>query len=258
MNLKIKYILVFSLIVVSFYFTDRVMVYINNKNPIMKEIVLNKDKYKVEAVNAIIEDNTIIPGVNGKEVDVNKSFSKMENYGYFNELYLQYDVSAPIQSLNDNKDKIIIKGNPKKKMVALVVDHNEEVKNYLKQNNIKYTLIANSEDIIDKKEEYINGETDEKLFSNLNSILNHKKVNSKLCLVGKSNLELCKKKKFYLFKYSIDMDNNLIKNINEVSAGYIIYVSPNSALTKLKVLLNEISRVDLEITYLSKLISEEN
>ena len=180
MNLKIKYILVFSLIVVSFYFTDRVLVYINNKNPIMKEIVLNKDKYKVEAVNAIIEDNTIIPGVNGKEVDVNKSFSKMENYGYFNELYLQYDISAPIQSLNDNKDKIIIKGNPKKKMVALVVDHNEEVKNYLKQNNIKYTLIANSEDVIDKKEEYINGETDEKLFSNLNSILNHKKVNSKL------------------------------------------------------------------------------
>lgn len=258
MNLKIKYILVFSLIVVSFYFTDRVMVYINNKNPIMKEIVLNKDKYKVEAVNAIIEDNTIIPGVNGKEVDVNKSFSKMENYGYFNELYLQYDVSTPIQSLNDNKDKIIIKGNPKKKMVALVVDHNEEVKNYLKQNNIKYTLIANSEDVIDKKEEYINGETDEKLFSNLNSILNHKKVNSKLCLVGKSNLELCKEKKFYLFKYSIDMDNNLIKNINEVSAGDIIYVSPNSALPKLKVLLNEISRVDLEITYLSKLISEEN
>ena len=37
-------------------------------------------------------------------------------------------------------------------MVALVVDHNEEVKNYLKQNNIKYTLIANSEDVIDKKE----------------------------------------------------------------------------------------------------------
>ena len=54
------------------------------------------------------------------------------------------------------------------------------------------------------------------------------------------------------------MDNNLIKNINEVSAGDIIYVSPNSALAKLKVLLNETSRVDLEITYLSKLISEEN
>ena len=58
--------------------------------------------------------------------------------------------------------------------------------------------------------------------------------------------------------YKFDMDNNLIKNINEVSAGDIIYVSPNSALPKLKVLLNEISRVDLEITYLSKLISEEN
>ena len=256
--MKIKYVLAGILIVLSFYITDKSMIYIRSKNPIMQEIISKQDDYKVEPVNAIINDNTIIPGINGKEVDVNKTFNKMDDLGYFNDLYIIYSYSAPNLSLNDNKDKIIIKGNPKKKMVALVVDHNEEVKNYLKQNNIKYTLIANSEDVIDKKEEYINGETDEKLFSNLNSILNHKKVNSKLCLVGKSNLELCKKKKFYLFKYSIDMDNNLIKNINEVSAGDIIYVSPNSALPKLKVLLNEISRVDLEITYLSKLISEEN
>lgn len=246
------------LIVGSFYFTDKVMVYINSKNPIMKEIVLNKDKYRVEPVNAIIQDNTIIPGVNGKEVDVNKSFNKMENYGYFNELYLIYDKSAPLLSLNDNIDKIIIKGNPKKRMVSLVIDHNNEVINYLKQKNIKYTLIAKMDDNIDTNLEYINGEIDDKLFSNLNSLLNHKKVNSKLCLVGNSNLELCKKKKYYLFKYSINMDDNLLSNINEVSSGDIIYISRSVSLDKVKSLLNEISRIDLEINYLSKLISEEN
>lgn len=246
------------LIVGSFYFTDKVMVYINNKNPIMQEIVLNKDKYKVEAVNAIIEDNTIIPGVNGKDVDVNKSFNKMENYGYFNELYLIYSKSAPLLSLNDYKDKIIIKGNPKKRMISLVVDHNDEVIDYLKQKNIKYTLIGKIEDNIDTSIEYINGETDNKLFSNLNSLLNHKKVNSKLCMVEKSNLELCKKKKYYLFKYSINMDDDILSNINEISSGDIVYISSSVSLNKVKSLLNEIARIDLEINYLSKLISEDN
>lgn len=246
------------LIVGSFYFTDKVMVYINNKNPIMQEIVLNKDKYKVEAVNAIIEDNTIIPGVNGKDVDVNKSFNKMENYGYFNELYLIYSKSAPLLSLNDYKDKIIIKGNPKKRMISLVIDHNDEVIDYLKQKNIKYTLIGKIEDNIDTSIEYINGESDNKLFSNLNSLLNHKKVNSKLCMVEKSNLELCKKKKYYLFKYSINMDDDILSNINKISSGDIVYISSSVSLNKVKSLLNEIARIDLEINYLSKLISEDN
>ena len=246
------------LIVGSFYFTDKVMVYINNKNPIMQEIVLNKDKYKVEAVNAIIEDNTIIPGVNGKEVDVNKSFNKMENYGYFNELYLIYSKSAPLLSLNDYKDKIIIKGNPKKRMISLVIDHNDEVIDYLKQKNIKYTLIGKIEDNIDTSIEYINGESDNKLFSNFNSLLNHKKVNSKLCMVEKSNLELCKKKKYYLFKYSINLDDDILSNINKISSGDIVYISSSVSLNKVKSLLNEIARIDLEINYLSKLISEDN
>ena len=46
--MKIKYLLVLLLVVVSFYFTDKVMIYINNKNPIMREIVTVKDDYTVE------------------------------------------------------------------------------------------------------------------------------------------------------------------------------------------------------------------
>ena len=167
--MKIKYFLVLLLVVVSFYFTDKVMIYINNKNPIMREIVTVKDDYTVEYVNAVIEDNTIIPGVNGKEVDVDKSFNKMENYGYFNDLYLIYTATSPKMSLNDNKDKIIIKGNSKKNMVAFIVDHNDEIINYFKDNNIKFTLVGKVGDVFDKENTYINGETDEKLFSNLNS-----------------------------------------------------------------------------------------
>ena len=146
--MKIKYILAGILIVLSFYITDKSMIYIRSKNPIMQEIISKQDDYKVEAVNAIINDNTIIPGINGKEVDVNKTFNKMDDLGYFNDLYIIYSYSAPNLSLNDNKDKIIIKGNEQKNMVALIIDHNPEVSNYLDSVNIKYTNIVYLEDKI--------------------------------------------------------------------------------------------------------------
>ena len=78
--MKIKYVLAGILIVLSFYITDKSMIYIRSKNPIMQEIISKQDDYKVEAVNAIINDNTIIPGINGKEVDVNKTFNKMDDF----------------------------------------------------------------------------------------------------------------------------------------------------------------------------------
>ena len=256
--MKIKYVLAGILIVLSFYITDKSMIYIRSKNPIMQEIISKQDDYKVEAVNAIINDNTIIPGINGKEVDVNKTFNKMDDLGYFNDLYIIYSYSAPNLSLNDNKDKIIIKGNEQKNMVALIIDHNTEVSNYLDSVNIKYTNIVYLEDKINKEQIYINGESENKSFSNLNSILNNKKVNSKICLVNYSNLELCKKNKYYLVNYSINMNDNIFDNLNNISSGDIVLVSSNTTLTQLKLLINEITRLDLKIDYLNNLISEKN
>ena len=60
---KYKYVFTTFLIVISFYLTDRIMLFIQSKNPIM--IVLNekKDDYFVNPVNAYIEgDNIIITG----------------------------------------------------------------------------------------------------------------------------------------------------------------------------------------------------
>ena len=54
--MKIKYVLAGILIVLSFYITDKSMIYIRSKNPIMQEIISKQDDYKVEAVNAIIND----------------------------------------------------------------------------------------------------------------------------------------------------------------------------------------------------------
>ena len=81
MNLKIKYILVFSLIVVSFYFTDRVMVYINNKNPIMKEIVLNKDNEYLRKYKPINRVKTLWFSLNDNGADAYASDIKYSDKG---------------------------------------------------------------------------------------------------------------------------------------------------------------------------------
>lgn len=61
------------LVLFSFFYTDRVMNFINKKDPLMNKIDLLKDKYEILPVNAVLDSNTIIPGVKGKSVDLDKS-----------------------------------------------------------------------------------------------------------------------------------------------------------------------------------------
>ena len=252
--MKIKYIIFSILMLLSFYLTDKVMIYIDNKSPLMKEIVSKTDDYNVLPVNATISDNTIIPGINGKEINKHKSLIKMQEFGAFNENFLIYDTLKPNISLNDNKDKIIIKGNNLKRNISLILEPNETLENYLKDNNIEFTLIANLNTDLKLNKEYINGEGDEKKFSDLNALFNKNSL-SKLCLVNYSNIEMCKKKDYYIVANSKDSNNylNLIKNIE---SGDIILIKKNTSLDNLKLIINEIKRQDLSIVYLSKLISE--
>ena len=140
---KLKYILTIIAIILSFYFTDKLMILVDNKNPLMQTIIKEETNYNIKPVNAEIKDNTIIPGLNGKKVNRHKSLIKMEEFSKFNEIYLKYDEITPDISLKDNKDKIIVKGNKLKNKVALIVEENTLIENYLNDNNIKYSYILN-------------------------------------------------------------------------------------------------------------------
>ena len=54
------------------------------------------------------------------------------------------------------------------------------------------------------------------------------------------------------------MNDNIFDNLNIISSGDIVLVSSNTTLTQLKLLINEITRLDLKIDYLNNLISEKN
>jgi len=100
--------------------TEKTALVVSEMDEIMIEIKANYEKYSKESIDAIIENNTIIPGVSAKDVNINKSYKNMKLSGYYSDKLYIYDYTKPNISLSDNIDKYIIKGNPSKRMVSLI------------------------------------------------------------------------------------------------------------------------------------------
>lgn len=254
----IKYALLIIMVVLSFYFTEKIMIYMENKNPIMQEINKKEMLYKTNPVNAVIEDNIIIPGINGKIIDKRKSLLKMDEFGSFNETFLIYKTITPEISLNDNKDKIIISGNQAKRMVSLILEENNKIEEYFTENSIKYNIISKLSTNFEIDREYINGEFIEEDASDLNTLLNKNKINSKICIINYSNVDYCKEKKYYIIDPIIKTSTNINFILSDIKSGVMILIKKSTSLDNVKLIISEIKKQDLRIVYVSKLISETN
>lgn len=120
MNKFFQIIGLLTLTIFSFFVTEKTSLVVNNMDDIMIQIKQNKDEYKSKAKNAVIKDNTIIPGINGRIVNVKKSYKNMKINGYYSDKLYIYDYNKPLVSLEDNKNKYVIKGNSNKRMISLI------------------------------------------------------------------------------------------------------------------------------------------
>jgi len=251
-----KLIGIMSLLIFSFYLTDLVTELAINSNPLMQTIKNNKNNYCIESVDAIINDNTIIPGIKGRKINEMESYLNMKDFGSFNSNYLIYDYYNPEISIDNNKEKIIISGNTSKRQVSILINNNENIINYLDKNNINYSKLIRYEDKITTKEN-INIENDEKLFNDIDTLLNKKNLNKSICILNYSNIKKCKEKKYYIIEPTIKINNtNIVANLKKINNGNIILIDNNLTLVNFKVLINKISNKDLKIVYLSKIIEE--
>lgn len=125
---------IISLLCFSFIYTERTVTVVKEFDDIMVQIKNVSETSKIDAVDATISGNTIIPGVCGSKVNIDKSYSKMKRYGKYNEKLLEYEKVKPSVNLVDNIDKYIVKGNKNKNMVSLMflVDPNDSVSDLLK------------------------------------------------------------------------------------------------------------------------------
>ena len=253
-----KYILFSLLVLLSFYTTNKTANLVRNQDPILKEIRNISLEKKEDFVNAVIEDDYIIPGMYGSVVDELKSLAKMKEQDVFNNLYLVSQPIKPDISLSDNLDKIIIKGNSKKQQVSFVIDENssKKIKDYLVKNSIKASLLITKDNFSkDSYFEQINN--DFKNYKELDKTLKKNKINTNICVLdnNNSNLKFCKNKKKYLVKPGMFLDNaNIIEIKTKLDSGSIIYIKD---ATYLDCLVEYIKSKDLKIVPLSQLISEK-
>ena len=77
----IQVLTVLILMLFSFFYTNKSIELIRASDPLMKKIKASSEKYKIAAVDAKIIGNKIIPGKTGKEIDYQKSYTKMIQYG---------------------------------------------------------------------------------------------------------------------------------------------------------------------------------
>lgn len=254
-----KYLGLIGICLLSFYYTERVALYVKNKNPLMKTLNEIKDTKYVSSINStIIDDIYIIPGLNGKEVNIDKSFSNMHELNEYNEEYLIFNPIKPSISINDNKDKIIIKGNKEKQSISIIFENYNELSNYMLNKNYQVNILISEEDY-NNKYELINNSNNETTYNKIESYLSQNNLNKHLCYVKDSSQipKLCQDK--YLFKPSLIISHsNISTTLNKISSGDIILIKDTLSLSELEVLLNQVSYRNLNIIPLSKLIDESN
>lgn len=251
-----KLIGIMSLLTFSFFLTDFVTELAINSNPLMKTIKNNSEEYNVCSVNAIIEDNTIIPGIKGKRVNEMESYLNMKDFGVFNTNYLVYDSILPDISIENNLDKIIISGNKNKREVSILIKDNKSIIEYNKKNNIEYSKLIDTNDNLDY-DENINIENNSRNFDNLDTLLNKNNLNKNICILNYSNIEKCRENKYYIVKPSIDLtNNNYISELSNISNGSILLIDDNFDIVNYNILIDYLNNKDLKIVYLSKLIKE--
>ena len=130
----------FGLVVFSFFYTNQAVSVINEKDEIMVKIKERQNEYNIAPIQSKVDGNSIIPGVNGRKVNINKSYNNMKKIGIYNPNYLIYDVLYPDERLK--KDKYIISGNNKINNVSLIfiiddISSIYKIISILKNENIK-------------------------------------------------------------------------------------------------------------------------
>lgn len=263
-----------SLLCFSFILTDKTAEVIKNMDDIMITIKDQKKNYQTRAVDAVIKDDSIIPGISAREVSTSESYRKMKEYGKYNPNLFVYKYTLPNISVENNKDKYIISGNKEKRMVSLnfIIDDESEIDNII--------------DILESNQVLANFFVTDSFLSNnleltyhlilegynfgigINQPKNYKWMNTIITKVGKQDniyclyqnkntSKYCKKLNGYTIKgYTID--NNYYNMISkEIESGSIFNLKVNDELDdSLDLIIKYIKKKGYNITNLDEHIKE--
>ncbi len=191
-----NYLFTIILFIFSFYYTNIVSNYIKEKDPIMLALKKSQKTFETDPINAIIDNNTIIPGRNGKIIDLDKSYRKMKKINKFLESLIVFKETPPDISLKNNYDKVIINGNKTSKSISILLKVNDlKILKKLKDNSLNFILDIN---FIESNQDYL------KQISNNIIVLEQPNIanlsNIDYCYIENSFSSYCKNYQLYTIK----------------------------------------------------------
>ena len=270
-----------TLMVASFIYTEKVGTTAKLSDPLLIEIKSKKDGYKENAIEPIIKEDTFIPGVNGWEVDVQKSYESMSKVGYFESKLLVYKPLKVKNTLDKNKDKYVINGNNTKMEITLLFklspkDDITYIINKLKEKNLKSTFFIESEYLEKHHNQIINLIQNGHTVGNLSH--NEDYTNSDFTLMktiitnigpqlynycysekpNKTILQICSIQNSITIMPKIIIKQNYLRNIKKtLLPGSIISLEVTPSLnSELAAIINYIEAKGYKITSLEQLLKE--
>lgn len=118
---------VLTLFIGSFIYSDKVAYTSSETDQLLQKIKSYQGSYYKAPIEAIVNNNNIIAGKNGKKVNIHKSYKNMSEVGYFNEKLLIYDIIPIKNKLKNNNNKFIIGSNTNDIALIFEVTNNDNI-----------------------------------------------------------------------------------------------------------------------------------
>ena len=218
--MKRKIFITFLLFIFSLIYLYKGVYFIQENDALMQEIKEKQGNYYIEPVDAIITNHTMIPGINGRKVNLQKSYQKMKKVKHFQESMLVFDKIKPSKLLENHYNKVIISLNKSQNTIYLILNISNE---YL-FNSLNKILISQNiySDILANKQYNL----DNTNYNNILSTIPYFFTN--YCLSYNLNINSdCIKNHLYTF-LGYPINNNFLNNLkNNLDNKRIIVLSFN-------------------------------
>lgn len=233
------------LFIFSIIYTKKAIIFLQNNDPLIKEIKNQENNYYLKPIDAIITKNYMIPGISGKTININESYKKMKKLNSFNKSLIVYEDILPNKTINNNYDKVILKGNPKLKHLSIIVNTNnnyQTINSYMKNNNL-YLDIYSNQNIDISNTNFQNIVTDSYYYFTDYCLYNNQEIDNN-CYQNN--------------KYTIKVSN--IKSLQDVKdnlSNGVIFLYNNKQLDNLNIIIKYLRNNNYQIKTIDKLINEK-
>lgn len=269
---------IFSFSLVCFFYTKKLIDF-RTDDSLIATINEVSDDYYVSAVESIVDGNNFIPGIYGRRVNVNESYSNMKKHGVFDKNLLFFDTIFPHNLLNDNIGKYIVGGNNVRKNIGLVFllssgDSISGIVDLLEKSSFSGSFFGTSSWLVENESSISYLVSNNYVVGNLGKDFNYldssfsigdtmiKKYTNKkygYCFAREeniSNLKMCSLNYDFMIKPSIFFNGSL-SSIKSIDNGSIIAINVKSVdLSRISFLINYLKGKGFSLVNLDNLLLE--